>query len=114
MTVLAFPIDYCGFELRNGVQFFECRPKCTGRTPRGQIESRRARRAGLLATNSIRMVGNRPIVERLKQTGDIFVAWSDRPWILEGANVRVSMIGFEDGAQKERMLAGIPVTRTSQ
>ena len=33
MTVLAFPIDYCGFELRDGVQFFECRPKRTGRTP---------------------------------------------------------------------------------
>jgi type II restriction/modification system DNA methylase subunit YeeA len=73
---------------------------------RQQIADGDAKRAGLLATNSIRMVGNRPVVERLKQTGDIFMAWSDRPWVLDGANVRVSMIGFDDGAQTERTLDG--------
>jgi|SRR5450432_1291949 len=46
---------------------------------RAQIEAGKARRAGLLATNSITMMGNRPVVLRIKQTGDIFMAWSDRP-----------------------------------
>ena len=73
---------------------------------RVQIESGRTKRAGLLATNSIRMVGNRPILERILESGGIFMAWSDRPWILEGAAVRVSMVGFDNGSQKERVLDG--------
>ena len=37
------------------------------------------------------------------------MAWSDRPWILDGANVRVSIIGLDDGSQTERTLDGRPV-----
>lgn len=77
---------------------------------REQIEAGKAKRAGLLATNSITMMGNRPVLQRLKGTGDIFMAWSDRPWVLDGAAVRVSMIGFDDGSQKERQLDGVVVT----
>ena len=77
---------------------------------RAQIESGKAKRAGLLATNSIRMVSNRPILERILASGGIFMAWSDRTWILEGAAVRVSMVGFDDGSQKERVLDGLPVS----
>ena len=73
---------------------------------RAQIQAGRAKRAGLLATNSIRMVGNRPVLERILESGGIFMAWSDRPWILDGAAVRVSMVGFDNGSQKERMLDG--------
>jgi len=76
---------------------------------REQIYTRKAKRAGLLATNSITMMGNRPVLERIKETGDIFMAWSDRPWVLDGAAVRVSMIGFDDGSQKERQLDGVSV-----
>ena len=68
---------------------------------RAQIEAGHAKRAGLLATNSITMVGNRPVLERILETGGIFMAWSDRPWILDGAAVRVSMIGFDDGWQQK-------------
>ncbi len=75
---------------------------------RTQIEAGKAKRAGLLATNSIRMVGNRPILERILETGGIFMAWSDRPWILDGAAVRVSMVGFDNGSQAERTLDGHP------
>jgi type II restriction/modification system DNA methylase subunit YeeA len=32
------------------------------------------------------------------------MAWSNRPWILEGAAVRVSMIGFDNGNETERVL----------
>lgn len=73
---------------------------------RAQIQAGRAKRAGLLATNSIRMVGNRPVLERILESGGIFMAWSDRPWILDGAAVRVSIVGFDDGSQKQRVLDG--------
>ena len=76
---------------------------------RAQIQAGKARRAGLLATNSIRMVGNRPVLERILESGGIFMPWSDRPWILDGAAVRVSMVGFDDGSQKARTLNGLPV-----
>ncbi|MBD0328045.1 MAG: hypothetical protein ICV68_16595, partial [Pyrinomonadaceae bacterium] len=63
----------------------------------------------MLATNSIRGGVNRRVLERMKNSGDIFFAESDRPWILEGAAVRVSMIGFDDGAEQERTLDDTPV-----
>lgn len=78
---------------------------------RAEIASGRAQRAGLLATNSIGMVRNRPILERIKKSGDIFMAWSDRPWMLDGASVRVSMVGFDDGSQKIRTLDGMNVAQ---
>jgi type II restriction/modification system DNA methylase subunit YeeA len=73
---------------------------------REHIAAGKAKRAGLLATNSIRMVGNRSVLERIKDTGGIFMAWSDRPWVLDGASVRVSMVGFDDGSQGESTLDG--------
>jgi type II restriction/modification system DNA methylase subunit YeeA len=76
---------------------------------RAQIAAGKAKRAGLLATNSIRMVGNRPVLERIKASGGIFMAWSDRPWVLDGANVRVSMVGFGDGSESGAVLDGVQV-----
>jgi type II restriction/modification system DNA methylase subunit YeeA len=73
---------------------------------RDQIAKGAAKRAGLLATNSISMVGNRLALRRIKESGDIFLAWSDRPWTLEGAAVRVSMVGFDNGLEVERVLDG--------
>jgi len=77
---------------------------------RAQIEAGKSKRAGLLATNSIRQQGNRPVLERIKETGDIFMAWSDRPWVLDGAAVRVSFVGFDNGIDQNRSLDGLPVT----
>ena len=77
---------------------------------RAQIADSMAERVGLLATNSIRMVGNRPVLESINASGGIFMAWSDREWINEGAAVRVSFVGFDDGSQTERNLDGEPVT----
>ena len=34
------------------------------------------------------------------------MAWSDRPWILEGAAVRVSMVGFDNGTETHFHLDG--------
>lgn len=77
---------------------------------RQQVHAGHAQRVGLLATNSISMIANRRVLERIKETGDIFMAWSDRPWILDGASVRVSMIGFDNGAQTERVFDGLRVS----
>jgi len=76
---------------------------------RNQIETDATQRAGLLATNSIRGGANRQVLKRIKQTGDIYLAWSDEPWVLDGAAVRISIVGFDDGSQVERELNGVPV-----
>lgn len=76
---------------------------------RAQVAAGKCRRVGLLATQGIRGGRNREVLERIKQTGDIFFAHSDRDWILDGANVHVSMVAFDDGAEQERLLDGIKV-----
>ena len=73
------------------------------------IEASKAKRAGLLATQAIRGGANRRVLQRIKETGDIFIAWSDHPWILEGAAVHTSIVGFDDGSDTERKLDGRPV-----
>lgn len=75
---------------------------------RAQIAGERAERAGLIATNSIRGGANRRVLERIKETGDLFMAWADEPWVLEGAAVRVSLVGFDDGSETARTLDGQP------
>ncbi len=76
---------------------------------RAAIASRRTKRAGLLATQAIRGGANRTTLERIKETGDIFFAESDRKWYLDGAAVQVSMVGFDDGSETQRILDGCPV-----
>ena len=76
---------------------------------REMIAARRARRAGLIATNSIRGGASRRVLDRIKETGDIFFAWDDEPWVVEGAAVRVSIIGQDDGSESARTLDGDPV-----
>ncbi len=70
------------------------------------VETRKCKRAGLLATQGIRGGANREVLNRIKETGDIFFAESDRPWVLAGANVHVSMVGFDDGSEGRRVLDG--------
>ncbi len=75
---------------------------------RAQIDHGETQRAGLLSTNSIRGGANRRVLNRIKQTGDIFMAWDDEPWVLNGAAVRISIIGFDNGTELERTLDGLP------
>ncbi|MDE2809842.1 MAG: class I SAM-dependent DNA methyltransferase, partial [Gemmatimonadota bacterium] len=51
-------------------------------------------RAGLVATNSIRGGNNRPVLDRIVSGCAIFDAWSDEPWVVDGAAVRVSLVCF--------------------
>ncbi len=79
---------------------------------RAALKSGKAKRAGLLATQAIRGGANRHVLERMKESAHIFMAWSDRPWILDGAAVRISMVGFEqpgDGEPPAAILDGEPV-----
>ena len=75
---------------------------------RAAIEAGRATRVGLLATQGIRGGANRRVLERIKETGDIFYAQADRKWIQDGVAVRVSMIGFDDGSETRRFLNETP------
>ncbi len=59
-----------------------------------QIALGRARRAGLVATNSIRGGANRKVLQAATAVRPIFEAWSDEPWVIDGAAVRVSLICF--------------------
>ena len=80
---------------------------------RRAIESRPSTRVGLLATQGIRGGDNRTVLERIKKSGDIFMAWSDRDWILDGANVHVSMVGFGSGGEQDRKCDGRAVPSIS-
>jgi len=71
---------------------------------RALIELGKIKRAGLLATQGIRGGANRTVLQRIKKSGDIFWAQSDRNWILDGAVVHVSMVGFDSGTEQVREL----------
>lgn len=73
---------------------------------RDHIENKKCRRAGLLATQGIRGGANRQTLVRIKNSGSIFFAISDREWILAGATVHVSMVGFDAGSETFLTLDG--------
>ena len=76
---------------------------------RARIADGKSRRAGLLATQGIRGGANRRVLQGIKDSGDIFHAWSDQPWFLEGAAVHTSIVGFDDGSESDRTLDGVAV-----
>ncbi|MXZ29744.1 MAG: class I SAM-dependent DNA methyltransferase, partial [Acidimicrobiia bacterium] len=59
-----------------------------------QIASGKAARAGLVATNSIRGGANRRALAAATRDRRIFEAWSNEPWVIDGAAVRVSLVCF--------------------
>jgi MmeI, DNA-methyltransferase domain/MmeI, helicase spacer domain/MmeI, N-terminal domain/MmeI, target recognition domain len=73
---------------------------------RAQIANGNAKRAGLLATQGIRGQASRRVLERMNESGAIFFARSDDPWVLAGAAVHISFVGQDDGSERERQLDG--------
>ncbi len=67
------------------------------------VAAGRIARAGLVATNSIRGGRNRSVLDRIVERGAIHDAWSDEPWVIDGAAVRVSLICF---TRKDAGLSG--------
>jgi type II restriction/modification system DNA methylase subunit YeeA len=77
---------------------------------RAQVESGQTTRVGLVATNSIRGGANRRVRDRIASDSGIFEAWSDGPWVIDGASVRVSLLCFGATHDAPR-LDGRPVLR---
>jgi len=73
-----------------------------------QVEVGRTKRVGLVSTNSIRGGANRRALQTAIEGRPIFEAWSDEPWVIDGAAVRVSLVCF---AQPEEESAPAPERR---
>ena len=74
-----------------------------------QVASDKAMRVGLVATNSIRGGANRRALQAATDGRPIFDAWSDEPWVIDGAAVRVSLVCFSgsgDAYRPEKHLNG--------
>ncbi len=78
---------------------------------RAQVGAGRTRRSGLLATQGIRGRANRRVLERINESGALFFARSDDPWVLAGAAVHISFVGQDDGSERDRELDGQSVSR---
>jgi type II restriction/modification system DNA methylase subunit YeeA len=70
------------------------------------IEARRLTRAGFVATNSIRSGSSNEILRVISERGRIFEAWDDEPWVVDGAALRVSLVGFDSGGDTPVRLDG--------
>ena len=77
---------------------------------RAMLEAGKVSRVGLISTQAIRGGANRLTLERIQETGNIFFAWSDEKWVVDGAAVQVSFIGFDEGSEQSLTLDGSPVT----
>jgi type II restriction/modification system DNA methylase subunit YeeA len=85
------------------------------------LQAGRAKRVGLVATNSIRGGANRKVLEPIAERNAIFEAWSDEPWTIDGAAVRVSLACFGsthesaklDGASVETIPADLSAERSN-
>ena len=76
------------------------------------MKSGKAKRAGLVATSSIRGGANRRALRTATDARPIFEAWSDEPWVVDGAAVNVSLVCFscmDGGSVSEARLDGRPV-----
>ena len=67
------------------------------------IEQKISSRAGLVATQSIRRGSSRIALDRIKATTEIFEAWSDEEWTIDGADVRISIVCFGNGNNQKRL-----------
>jgi type II restriction/modification system DNA methylase subunit YeeA len=66
-------------------------------------------RVGLVATQSIRRGSSRIVLDRIHSVAEIFEAWSDEEWTIDGADVRISIICFGVG-ENIKKLDGIVVS----
>jgi type II restriction/modification system DNA methylase subunit YeeA len=74
-----------------------------------RLRSGQVKRVGLVATNSIRGGDNRKVLDHIREAAAIFEAWSDEPWMVEGAAVRVSLVCFAPQTEDTPRLDGKPV-----
>ncbi|MDE0390991.1 MAG: N-6 DNA methylase [Rhodospirillales bacterium] len=76
-----------------------------------EVETGKAQRVGLVSTNSIRGGANRRALQVATAGRAIFDAWSDEAWVIDGADVRVSLVCFsnaDDAHTINKQLDGVP------
>jgi hypothetical protein len=78
---------------------------------RKAIGDGRAYAAGLVGTQAVRHGSSRTVLDDICKSGSIFEAWSDEPWVNEGAAVRVSLVCFGRSFEGTPRLDGAPVER---
>jgi hypothetical protein len=76
---------------------------------REELVAGRASYVALVATQSIRKGASRKAIERIQRDGTIFEAWSDEPWTVDGADVRVSLVAFARSYPGPVRLDGVTV-----
>lgn len=64
------------------------------------ITTSKSHAAGFVATNMIRGTANRRVMNQICATTPVFRDWSDEPWNIDGADVRVSLICFSKERQR--------------
>jgi hypothetical protein len=78
---------------------------------REQIEKGKCKRAGLLGTTGAKQVSSRRAFERIKESGTINFAISDRDWFDAGTAIRICMVSFSGkDATTKPILDGREVT----
>ncbi|MBZ9662506.1 class I SAM-dependent DNA methyltransferase [Mesorhizobium sp. ESP-6-4] len=70
---------------------------------RAAMAARKTCRVGLVTTNSIRGGANRKVLDQIASESRLFEAWSDEPWVVDGASVRVSLVCFGQGGDELRL-----------
>ncbi len=70
------------------------------------VETGEVKNVGLLATQAIRGGTNSQVLDNIVNNGEIFMAWSDKDWVLDGAHVHVSIVGFNKGNNRVKYLDG--------
>jgi type II restriction/modification system DNA methylase subunit YeeA len=78
---------------------------------REELAAGRAERVGLVATQAIRNGVSRAVLDRIQADATIFEAWSNEPWNLNGAAVRVSILAFSKNHEGPVRLDGAEVAR---
>jgi type II restriction/modification system DNA methylase subunit YeeA len=76
---------------------------------REEVNAGRTQRVGLVATQAIRKGASRSVLDRIQADATIFEAWSNEPWNLDGAAVRVSLVAFAKRHHGPTMLDGAEV-----
>ncbi|MCA3423065.1 MAG: class I SAM-dependent DNA methyltransferase [Roseomonas sp.] len=76
---------------------------------REELAAGRTERVGLVATQAIRKGASRSVLDRIQADATIFEAWSNEPWNLDGADVRVSLVAFAKQHDGPAMLDGAAV-----
>ena len=76
---------------------------------REEVAAGRAQCVGLVATQAIRKGASRSVLDRIQADATIFYAWSDEPWTLDGADVRVSLVAFTKQHDGPALLDGAAV-----